>query len=93
MMGLRYNDPGLLKIFGGEERMIESPVLQKVVHEAKVKASHALVLGLLEARFKSVPADLAAAVTAVTDEDRLKRMNNLAGQCADLAAFRQQLQS
>jgi hypothetical protein len=93
LMSLRYNTPSLRKIFGGKEGMIESPALEEVLQEVRIKTSQTLVLGLLEARFKSVPADLAAAVTAVTDEDRLKRMNNLAGQCADLAAFRQQLQS
>lgn len=38
LTGLRYNDPGLLKLLGGREAMIESPVLQEIVQEAVDKA-------------------------------------------------------
>lgn len=87
LASLRYNDPGLLAIFGGKEAMIESPVLMEVLAERV----HRLVLGLLEKRLGTVPSDIAAAVRTIRDEDRLDQLNYLAAECNDLEAFRQQL--
>jgi hypothetical protein len=87
LLGLRYNDPGLLAIFGGAEAMIESPVLQRFVAERM----HRAILGLLEARFGPVPPEVAQALRAILDDERLQQLNEQAGTCPDLAAFRQHL--
>jgi len=89
LMGLCYDDPQLLALFGGKEAMIESPVLKRVLAEN----SHNLILGILEDRFSPVPADVVTALKAIQDTERLQQLNKLAARCQDLEAFRQQLQA
>jgi hypothetical protein len=87
LASLRYNDPSLLELFGGEEGMIESPLLQKVLAERAQR----LIRGLLEDRFGPVPADVATALADVRDEGRLDQLNKAAARCPDLATFRREL--
>jgi hypothetical protein len=89
--GLRYNVATLRAIFGGRERMIESPVLQELIAETTAKSRHEDLVDFLEARFGPLPGDLRSAITAVTEERRLRELIRLAALCPDLRAFRQQL--
>jgi hypothetical protein len=81
--------------------MIESPVLQgflaeqtaKLLAERTAMTMHQAILGVLEARFSAVPAQIAAALAGVTDENRLKQLVTTAVQCPDLEAFRRELAS
>ena len=68
--------------------MIESPLIQELVAER----AHAMILDVLEVRFGTVPLDVAAAVQAIQDEQRLKELNKFAAGCGDLKTFRAQLQ-
>jgi predicted transposase YdaD len=93
MTQLRYNDPGLLAIFGGKQRMIKSPLIQEVVQEAVVEQRHRDILRVLELRFGSVPPDIAQALQAVTKQKRLDALFDHAHLCPDLEAFRTKLSS
>jgi hypothetical protein len=89
MAGLRYPGLDLLTFFGGQETMIESPVLQKwraEVHQIDI-------LDVLNERFKSVPPDLAQQLREIIDEKKLHRLVRLAVKCLDLDAFRKALAS
>jgi hypothetical protein len=89
MAGVRFTDPELLRLLGGEQTMFESPVLQKFVAERL----HEAILALLKARFGTVPRDVTRLLRDVLDEKKLRRLNVLAGQCSDLEAFREGLLS
>ena len=91
LMGLQYNDPRLLRIFGGKEGMIESPVLQEVLRESNVKTTQNLLIRVLTRRFGQLPADLIAALTTIADEARLNTLMDVAVDCPDLESFRQHL--
>lgn len=58
LTGLRYNEPGLLKLLGGREAMIESPVLQEIVQEevdkALAKAHEAREKAIAETQEKAI---------------------------------------
>jgi hypothetical protein len=85
--GLRFPDQEFLKLLGGREAMIESPVLQRLIAERY----HAGILDLLKDRFGSVPRDVSRHLGEVLDEKRLRKLNLLAAKCADLQAFREGL--
>jgi hypothetical protein len=69
--------------------MFESPVLQKLIAEKL----HQFIRALVEARFGTVPADVARQLRAIHDEKKLRRLNVLAAKCSDLQAFRNGLAS
>ncbi len=87
LASLRYNDPGLLAIFGGKEAMIESPVLMEVLAER----AHRMILRLLQDRFGQIPKEIVDALKAVRDEDRLDELVSIGGRCGSLEEFRQRL--
>jgi hypothetical protein len=93
--GLRYNVATLRAIFGGKEKMIESPVLQELIAEqraeAKVQTQHEAILDVLEARFGPVPAEVRSSLMRVTGEQRLRELIRQAAQCPDLDTFRHHL--
>jgi hypothetical protein len=84
---LRFPDPELLRLFGGEKAMIESPLLQEFV----AKRLHDAIEGFLKGRFGSVPRDVARLLRDVVDERKLNRLSVIAGKCADMDAFREAL--
>ena len=90
---LRYNDPGILSIFGGRQAMIESPLIQELMQEVAAERVHKAILRFLAARFGSVPPEVEAAVRAVQDESRLDNLVDWAALCPDLEAFRTRLVS
>jgi hypothetical protein len=84
---LRYNDPGILALFGGRKSMIESPLIQ----ELEAEFAQNSILLVLEGRFGSVPEDIRAAVRRTQDQPALRAMTLLAARCPDLDAFRRGL--
>jgi hypothetical protein len=86
---LRYNDSQLLAILGGRNVMIESPLIQEIVAEARAKS----VLRVLSRRFGAVPQDVDAAVRGIQDDTRLEGLLDAAVDCADLEQFRTALRS
>jgi len=86
---LRFPNPELLNLLGGQREMIESPLLQKLV----AGRSHDLIRAVLKARFGAVPRDVARLLQAVLDEKTLTALNVLAAQCPDLETFREALLS
>ena len=70
----------------------ESPLIQELVARTMQETRREDILGALTSRFGSVPADLAAAVRAIVDDQRLRDLHSLAAVCPDLKTFRAQLQ-
>jgi hypothetical protein len=86
---LRFPHPELLSLLGGQQPMLESPVLRKMVAEG----IHKVILVLLKGRFGTVPRDVTRLLRQVLDERRLAALNLLASQCPDMQAFRDALLS
>lgn len=89
MTGLRFPDAGLLTILGGSQAMIESPLIQELLAQTR----HEDILQNLDARFGSVPPELATEIRAIFDDQRLRDLHRFAALCPDLAAFRARLSS
>jgi hypothetical protein len=85
----------LLAIFGGKEKMIESPLLQELIAEqraeARVETTHKIILRCLKARFGLVPDETGTALKAFTDEHRWEQLVEQAALSPDLDAFRRAL--
>jgi hypothetical protein len=69
--------------------VIESPTVNKWMAQAAVKAQIEAVLGFLDARFGSVPAEIKAKIESATSPDLLRRWVTLAGTAQSLDDFRQ----
>ncbi len=89
MAGLRFPDPVLLQILGGQRTMIESPLIQKVIAES----IHQDILALLKDRFDTVPRNLTKPLREILDEKKLRQLILLAVKCPDLQTFREALLS
>ena len=87
MTGLRFPDPELLRLFGGKEPMIESPLLQKMRAETLQEA----ILVLLKDRFDTVPRNVNKPLREIIDEKKLQQLILQAAKCPDLEAFREAL--
>jgi hypothetical protein len=83
LMRLRYDDPGLFGILGGERTMIESPLIQELLG----KRAHKDLLLVLEGRFGSVPPELATQLRTIVDEEKLDELMKQVGVCPTLQAF------
>jgi hypothetical protein len=90
---LRYNDPGLLAIFGGSRVMIESPLIQELLAQRSQEVMRQLIAKILANRFGPIPADLQAALQTITEEEKLSELVLLAGHCLNLDAFRREMGS
>jgi hypothetical protein len=89
LTGLRFPDPALLRLLGGEEPMIESPLLRKM--RAETSQDH--ILALLKDRFDAVPRNVTKQLREVLDEKKLRKLILLAAKCPDLQAFSEALLS
>jgi hypothetical protein len=91
LAGLAFPDKRFLNLFGGAQAMIDSPVLDEVKEILRKRyeadATRRAVLGTLEARFGSFPAERVTQLANVSDESRLKELIRLAATCPDLDAF------
>ena len=76
-----------------ERLLIESPLIQELMHEVLAEQMHAAILDVLEVRVGPVPQDVAAAVQTIQVEQRLKELLKFAAGCGDLGLFRARLQS
>jgi hypothetical protein len=81
----------LRAMFGGKEKMIESPLLQELIAEQRAEARHEDILAVLEARFGPFPAAIGSSLAAITDETRLRDLVRQTGLSPDLDAFRRAL--
>lgn len=68
-------------------REVTEQVGRKTKHDERVQA----IMDVLTARFRTIPADLAPLIVAVTDVSRLADLHRWAVVCPDLAAFRSRL--
>ena len=89
MTGLRFPDPALLRLLGGEEPMIESPLLRKM--RAETSQDH--ILALLKDRFDAVPRTVTKQLREIIDEKKLRKLLLLAAKCPDLHTFSEALLS
>jgi hypothetical protein len=87
MAGLRFPGLDLLSFFGGQNVMIESPLIQKV----RAENSHELILDALKDRFGSTPRDVTKQLREIIDEKKLRRIHRIAIKCADMDTFREAL--
>lgn len=87
MTGLRFPGPELLRLLGGEQAMIESPLLQKM----RAEAIHEVILDALKDRFSTVPRDVTKHLREIINEKKLRQLNRVANKCPDLEAFREAL--
>lgn len=87
MARLRYNDLGLLKLLGGSEVMIESPLIVEMM----AQNSHEIILNVLESRLGTVPPEISLTLRGVLDRSKLTELARHAGTCPDLAAFHARL--
>ena len=100
LLKLRYDDEKVLKrlreLLGGREAMIESPLYQEIVEEAKregaTEAMQQDILDLLEIRFGPQAKDLEVELKAVAF-DRLRELHRFAATSRNLAWFRKRLLS
>jgi hypothetical protein len=72
--------------------MIESPLYQEVVEEAKRETRQQDIIDLLEDRFGPEAKDVGALLKAVAF-DRLRELVRFARKCRSLASFRKRLLS
>lgn len=86
LMRLRYNARNLFRIMGGEQSMIESPLIDELI--AKTRTDD--ILDSLESRFGSRPDDLADELRSLR-EPELKALNRFAAVCPDLESFREKV--
>jgi hypothetical protein len=86
---LRFPNPDLVGILGGQRPMIESPLLQKMIAEKL----HVAIHEALKARFGAVPRDVTRLLREILNERKLTKLNGVAAKCADLEAFREALLS
>jgi hypothetical protein len=87
MTELRFPNPELLTLLGGQREMIESPLLQKMM----ANRVHDVIRAVLKARFGAVPRDVTRLLQDVLDDKKLTALSVLAAQCPDLEAFREAL--
>lgn len=81
--------------------MLELPYMQEILQEVVAERvqqvvaerMHRVILGILEDRFGTVPAEVVQALEAITDDDRLQTLAKLAARCPDLMTFHAQLSS
>lgn len=87
LTGLRFPDPELLRLFGGQQAMFESPLLQQMIAESL----HDVIQEFLKARFGAVPRDTSRLLRDVQNPNQLKKLARVAAKCPDLQAFREAL--
>jgi hypothetical protein len=101
LLKLRYNDKTTLLerlrgLLGGREVMIQSPLYQEIVEEAKregeTQARRQVILDILEDRFGTEAKGLEVELKAA-EFDRLREIHKFAVKCDSLEAFRERLLS
>jgi hypothetical protein len=80
---LRYKDPNLLSILGGNAVMIESPLIREIIGERGQK----YILSALQTRFGAVPSEVEAELKSILDDTVLDAAHKLAVSCPNLEQF------
>jgi predicted transposase YdaD len=83
LAALRYNAAMLHAIFGGKEAMIESPVIQEIVAEARQKD----LMAVLEGRFGPIPNQMRETIQQIAVEKALDELIAWSARCPSLEAF------
>jgi len=103
LAGLRYNEAVFLKLLGGRDTMIESPVLQELKAEwtrevaleaarkATLEAERRTIVDFLAARFDSAAESAAEGLGKIDDQATLKKLVGIAARCPDLDTFLKEL--
>jgi hypothetical protein len=86
---LRFPEPELLKLLGGEKAMIESPLVEQLI----AKNNHELIEDTLVVRFGAVESELRQQLRAVTNLKKLKKLHRVAVKCPDIETFKEQLRA
>jgi hypothetical protein len=76
-----------LNLLGGEKMLSQSPLYQKWMAANSCENKHEDIVSVLEARFGTVPEELAAEIRTVTDLEHLKRGIKVAARCTSLKDF------
>lgn len=82
---------GNMILFGEEQAMIDSPILNDLIARKETERSHRMILALLEDRLGPIPNEVVQRLQRVTEEDRLTELVKVAGRCPDVETFAQQL--
>jgi hypothetical protein len=90
---LRFPGLELLTLLGGEQAMIESPLLKHFEKRFRTDGARELLLNVLAARFGPVPEELAAKLRTIKSERKLTALGKQAVLCADLDAFQEAMRS
>lgn len=93
MTSVRYNDAGLLSLFGGRKMIIETPLMQEILHEQIRDELQGAIVEFLRGKFEEVPEELTVKVRAIQDVQQLRQLISVAARCSDLDAFRAQFPS
>ena len=87
LAGLRYNEPGLFEILGGEQAMIESPVLDRFAARIQAETLQNAIVAELTGRFRDVPGDVISKVKTIEAETPLRHLFGAAVRCKNLPEF------
>jgi hypothetical protein len=86
---LKFPQPELLALLGGERVMIESPLIMELL--AKTRQED--IVTVLKRRFGKVPPDIIKHLRVIVKEKKLNQLLGLAADCPSVEAFRDQLLS
>jgi hypothetical protein len=95
LASLRYDSQQLMSLIGGDQAMLESPVLQRFMAEQMAKrlaaVRHNDILHFLRKRFGTIPEATQRRVENLLDQDQLDQLLDLAVECPTLAPFAERL--
>jgi predicted transposase YdaD len=74
LLGLRYDKEMLRQLFAGVSHMRESSAYEMILDEGAIRGKRDFLIRRARKRFGPPPADIEAAILAITDPDRLDRM-------------------
>jgi hypothetical protein len=86
---LKFPQPELLALLGGQRAMIESPLITELL----VKTRQDDIVEVLAGRFGKVPHEIVTRLRSVVKERELKALIRFAVRCPDLKEFRERLLS
>jgi hypothetical protein len=90
---LRFPALEVLALLGGEQAMIESPLLKHFEKRFRMEGMREAIESVLAGRFGPVPEELAAKLRNIKSARKLKALATQAALCADLNAFQAALRS
>jgi predicted transposase YdaD len=90
---LRFSELELLALLGGEQAMIESPLLKEIEKRGRMEGLRRAIEKMLAGRFGPVPEELSAKLRSIKSERKLEALASQAGLYADLTAFQAAMRS